>query len=67
MFTKGLNKTAFDGAKPVNMPDPAKARAAAAGAASGGPSMAQGWANMKNELGGMFGSNGAKNTGKMGG
>jgi hypothetical protein len=32
------------------MPDPEKARQAAAGADSGGPSLAQGWQNLKNEF-----------------
>lgn len=63
MFTKGF-KLAWDPNMPVGMPDPAKARAAAAGAASGGPTMAQGWQNMKNEFGSLFGA-GAKNVGKM--
>lgn len=65
MFILGFKKTAFDGSKPVSMPDPVKARAAAAGA-EGGQSLSKGWANMKSELGGMFGG-AAKNVGKMGG
>jgi hypothetical protein len=64
MFTKGFKKTAFDANAPVGMPDPVKARAAAAGAENG-QSLSKGWANMKSELGGLFGST-AKNVGKMG-
>jgi len=42
---------------PIRDPDPQKAKDAMAGAMSGGPSMSQGWQNLKNEVGSMFGSN----------
>lgn len=54
MFIQGFKKQAFDASLPPSMPDPNKARQAAAGAMQG-QSLSKGWANMKNEVGSIFG------------
>lgn len=61
MFTKGFKKTAD--AASLALRNTNAVKSFAQGANSGGPSMAQGWANLKAGLG--FGSS-SINTGKMG-
>lgn len=65
MFTKGFKKHAYDANAPVRLPSKDAADGVRKGLAEG-QSLSKGWANMKSELGGLFGSN-TQNTGKMGG
>lgn len=66
MFTKGFKKLAWgDGSTAPKMPSAEAAAGVRKGMAEG-QTLSKGWANMKSELGGLFGSN-TKDTGKMGG
>lgn len=52
MFVRGFTKTAIR--KMADL-DPVKVQQFKKGFSSGGPSLSQGWQNIKNEIGGLFG------------